>query len=62
MAVQRSVSSSPVGSPASIPPMLEFATQHDVTPVTDKFGFHQVNESVKHLESGKAHYRILLNG
>ena len=61
MAGQRSVSSSPVGSPASIATMLEFATRHDVKPVTEQFGFHQVNEAIKHLESGKAHYRIVLN-
>ena len=57
---QRSVSGSPVGSPATIAKMLEFAVQHDIKPVVETFKFNQINEALAHLESGKARYRIVL--
>jgi uncharacterized zinc-type alcohol dehydrogenase-like protein len=57
---QRSVSGSPVGSPATIAKMLEFAVRHDIKPVIEKFKFDQINEAMDHLKSGKARYRIVL--
>lgn len=57
---QKSVSGSPVGSPATIAKMLDFAVRHDVKPVIEKFKFEQVNEAMNHLKSGQAHYRIVL--
>ncbi|MCC5450136.1 MULTISPECIES: NAD(P)-dependent alcohol dehydrogenase [Gammaproteobacteria] len=57
---QRSVSGSPVGSPATIAKMLDFAVQHDIKPVVETFKFSQINEALAHLESGKARYRIVL--
>ncbi|NQV74278.1 NAD(P)-dependent alcohol dehydrogenase [bacterium] len=57
---QKSISSSPVGSPSTIAIMLDFANQHDVKPVIEKFKFDQVNEAIAHLESGKAKYRVVL--
>ena len=57
---QRSVSGSPVGSPATIAKMLEFAVQHNIKPVVETFKFDQVNEAIAHLKSGKARYRIVL--
>ena len=57
---QRSISGSPVGSPATIAAMLDFADQHGVKPVVEKFKFDQVNEAMDHLRSGKAKYRIVL--
>ena len=57
---QRSVSSSPVGSPANIARMLEFAARHHIRPVVEKFPFDQVNEALAHLRAGKARYRIVL--
>lgn len=57
---QRSVSGSPVGSPATIKKMLDFALQHDIKPVVEMFKFDQINEAIAHLESGKARYRIVL--
>jgi len=57
---QRSISGSPVGSPATIAAMLDFANQHDVQPVIEKFKFEQVNEALDHLRNGKAKYRIVL--
>jgi uncharacterized zinc-type alcohol dehydrogenase-like protein len=57
---QRSVSASPVGSPANIARMLEFAARHKIRPVIEKFRFDQVNEALAHLRSGQARYRIVL--
>lgn len=57
---QRSVSASPVGSPANIARMLEFAARHDIKPIIEKFRLDQVNEAFEHLKSGQARYRIVL--
>lgn len=57
---QRSVSASPVGSPANIARMLEFAARHDIKPIIEKFPLDQVNEAIEHLKSGQARYRIVL--
>lgn len=57
---QRTVSGSPVGSPATIAKMLEFAKLHGIKPVVEKFSFDQINEAIAHLRSGNAHYRVVL--
>lgn len=57
---QRSVSASPVGSPATIARMLDFAARHDIRPVIETYPFDQVNEAVDRLRSGQARYRIVL--
>ncbi len=58
---QRSVSGSPVGSPATIATMLDFAARHDIRPMTEHFRFDQVNEAIAHLRAGKARYRVVLS-
>lgn len=58
---QHSISGSPVGSPATIARMLEFAALHDIAPQTEHFPLSQVNEALEHLKSGKARYRIVLD-
>lgn len=58
---QRQISGSPVGSPATIAKMIEFAALHNIEPVTEHFRFDQANEALAHLESGKARYRIVLS-
>lgn len=58
---QRSVSGSPVGSPAAIETMLEFASRHTVVPQTEHFPMRNINEAFARLESGKARYRIVLD-
>ena len=57
---QRSVSGSPVGSPANIAVMLDFAARHDVKPVIETYALAEVNDALERLRSGKAHYRIVL--
>ena len=58
---QRSVSGSPVGSPANLERMLAFAARHGIKPVIEKFPFSQVNEAMDHLRAGKARYRVVLS-
>lgn len=58
---QRQISGSPVGSPATIRQMIDFAALHQIEPVTEHFKFDQVNEAIEHLESGDARYRIVLS-
>ncbi|GHC04070.1 NADPH-dependent aldehyde reductase Ahr [Cerasicoccus arenae] len=58
---QKSISGSPLGSPATAVDMLEFCARHDLAPVTEHFPLAQINEAFEHLESGKARYRIVLD-
>ncbi|MCW8886119.1 MAG: NAD(P)-dependent alcohol dehydrogenase [Motiliproteus sp.] len=57
---QRSVSGSPVGSPATITQMLNFAAHHQIKPQVEVFPFDQVNQALQHLRDGNAHYRVVL--
>ncbi|WP_201374044.1 NADPH-dependent aldehyde reductase Ahr [Ktedonobacter robiniae] len=58
---QRSVSGSPTGSPVAIADMLNFAARHHIVPLVEHFKMSDVNEAFARLESGKAHYRIVLD-
>lgn len=58
---QRSISGSPVGSPATIARMLEFAARHGIQPLTEVFPFDQVNAAIERLRSGQARYRVVLS-
>ena len=58
---QRSISGSPVGSPENIAKMLNFAVQHNIKPVIEKYSFDNINEAITRLRSGQAHYRIVLS-
>ena len=58
---QRSVSGSPTGSPVAIATMLDFASRHNIAPQTEHFPMSKINEAFARLESGKAHYRIVLD-
>ena len=58
---QRSVSGSPSGSPVAIETMLDFASRHNIAPQTEHFPMSEINEAFARLESGKAHYRIVLD-
>ncbi|MFY8273850.1 NADPH-dependent aldehyde reductase Ahr [Pseudoalteromonas sp. SSDWG2] len=60
IAQQITVSGSPVGSPATLATMMEFAARHNIKPVTEHYKMSQINEAFAHLESGKARYRIVL--
>jgi uncharacterized zinc-type alcohol dehydrogenase-like protein len=58
---QRSVSSSPTGSPVGIETMLEFADRNKITPTTEHFPMSKINDAFDRLHSGKARYRIVLD-
>jgi uncharacterized zinc-type alcohol dehydrogenase-like protein len=58
---QRSVSGSPSDSPVAVETMLDFAARHNISPQTEHFPMSQINEAFARLESGKAHYRIVLD-
>ena len=58
---QRGVSGSPTGSPVAIETMLDFAARHRVAPQTEHYPMSKINEAFARLESGKAHYRIVLD-
>ncbi|QJW95263.1 NADPH-dependent aldehyde reductase Ahr [Frigoriglobus tundricola] len=57
---QKSLSGSPVGSPATTADMLAFCARHGIAPVTETFPMSKVNDAVAHLRAGKARYRIVL--
>lgn len=57
---QRSLSGSPVGSPATTLKMVEFCARHAIAPVTETFPMSKVNEALERLREGKARYRIVL--
>jgi alcohol/geraniol dehydrogenase (NADP+) len=57
---QKSLSGSPLGSPATVTRMLDFAARQKVEPVVEVFPFDQVNEAMEKLRSGKPRYRIVL--
>nr|WP_279382630.1 zinc-binding dehydrogenase [Acanthopleuribacter pedis] len=58
---QRSVSGSPLGSPATLAKMLDFCARHDIKAMVEHFPMSQANEAMDHLKAGKARYRIVLN-
>jgi uncharacterized zinc-type alcohol dehydrogenase-like protein len=57
---QKSVSGSPLGSPALNRKMLEFCARHGIETVTEEYAMKDVNEALAHLEGNKARYRIVL--
>lgn len=57
---QRSLSASPLGSPATVATMLDFCARHDIRPQVEYFPMTAVNEALEHLRSGKPRYRIVL--
>ncbi|MDH3814904.1 MAG: alcohol dehydrogenase, partial [Acidobacteriota bacterium] len=58
---QKSVSGSPLGSPATVATMLEFCARHGIEAVTEHFPMSEVNEAMDHLRSGNARYRLVLD-
>ncbi len=58
---QKAVSASPVGSPATIAQMLDFAARHDIRPQVEQYGLSSVNDAIARLRSGEARYRVVLD-
>jgi uncharacterized zinc-type alcohol dehydrogenase-like protein len=57
---EREISGSPTGAPVDIATLLDYATRHDIRPQVEMFPMVEVNAALKHLEEGKARYRIVL--
>lgn len=57
---QKSISGTPLGSPANTARMLDFCTRHTIAPVIESFPMSRVNDALEHLRAGKARYRIVL--
>jgi uncharacterized zinc-type alcohol dehydrogenase-like protein len=57
---QKSISGSPLGSPATTADMINFCARHGIAPVIEKFPMSRVNDALEHLRAGKARYRIVL--
>lgn len=57
---QRSVSATPLGSPATNATMLDFCARHGIAPVTETFPMSKANEALDYLRNGKPRYRIVL--
>ncbi len=57
---QKSVSGTPLGSPATLLDMLGFCARHGIEPVTEFYPMSAANDAIEHLDAGKARYRIVL--
>ncbi|MCA9787168.1 MAG: NAD(P)-dependent alcohol dehydrogenase [Candidatus Cloacimonetes bacterium] len=57
---QRSISSSPVGSPTTMETMLDFAARHGIKAQVESYPMSQINVAFDRLRSGKTKYRIVL--
>ncbi|HVK10572.1 MAG TPA: NAD(P)-dependent alcohol dehydrogenase [Gemmataceae bacterium] len=57
---QKSLSGSPVGSPATTATMIDFCARHGIAPMTETFPLAKANDAIAHLEAGKARYRVVL--
>ena len=60
MGGQKSLSSSPTGSPGTMAAMLDFCARHGIAPQVEEFPMSRVNDAMAHLRSGKARYRVVL--
>jgi uncharacterized zinc-type alcohol dehydrogenase-like protein len=58
---QRSLSGSPVGSPATVRTMLDFCARHRIKPVTERFPISRINEAFERLRRGSPRYRLVLD-
>ena len=60
LAGQKTLSGSPLGSPATTQSMLESCARHGIAPTAEFFPMSRVNDAFEHLHAGKARYRIIL--
>lgn len=60
LTAQKSVSASPLGSPATVRRMLEFAARHKIAPKVETLPMAQVNKALARLEQEKPAHRLVL--
>jgi len=58
---QRSISGSPLGSPATIRQMLDFCARHDIAPKVERMPMSEIAEAFQKLKDGSPRYRIVLD-
>lgn len=58
---QKSVSGSPLGSPAVTAQMLDFCARHGISPKVERFPMSEVNAALDHVRKGQARYRVVLD-
>lgn len=57
----KSVSGSPLGSPATLSRMLQFCGRHQIQPQVEHFAMSDCNAAIARLRSGEARYRVVLS-
>jgi uncharacterized zinc-type alcohol dehydrogenase-like protein len=57
---RKTVSGSPLGSPATVATMLDFCARRQIVPVIETFPMAEVNAALARLRGGKARHRIVL--
>jgi uncharacterized zinc-type alcohol dehydrogenase-like protein len=57
---QRAVSGSTIGSPRDLRAMLDFAAEHGVKALTERFPMAKANEAITRVKKGKVRYRAVL--
>lgn len=58
---RKKITGSPLGSPATVRTMLDFAARHGIAAQTEDFAMAEVNQALDHLRAGKARYRLVLH-
>jgi uncharacterized zinc-type alcohol dehydrogenase-like protein len=57
---RKSLSGSPLGSPAVATQMLDFCARHAILPQVELFPMSRINDALAHLRAGKARYRVVV--
>jgi len=60
IAGQRSITGSPIGSPAQLREMLDVAARHGVKAMTESFPMAKANEAIEKVKKNKVRYRAVL--
>jgi uncharacterized zinc-type alcohol dehydrogenase-like protein len=58
--LQKRITGTPLGSPATTAQMLDFCARHAIAPRIEAFPMSRVNDAMARLEAGEARYRIVL--
>lgn len=58
---QKSLSSSPLGSPATTADMLDFCARHAIAPITEHYPLARVNDAMERLRTGSPRFRVVLD-
>lgn len=59
---QRSISASPLGSPATVASMLDFAARHGIAPNVEEYPMSRLNDAIRSLLEDRPAHRLVLRG